>query len=166
MYMYTSTNLPSRPLFVVNPMYTYIYIYTYVGLTPNPIFVVNPLQVTPNNTREDQAGVDVDALPPSAFRPTPLTYKGAAGHANTYVDKVLLSGNKNDTHLIKLRVRSTRRPELGDKFSSRHGQSRAPHPININIHIYSSSCACDRPGGQGWETSSRCDTDKVGRLTL
>ncbi|MDG2113477.1 MAG: acetyl-CoA C-acyltransferase, partial [Actinomycetota bacterium] len=51
-----------------------------------------------------------------------LTYKGPHGHDHTYVDKVMLSGNKNDTHLIKLRIRSTRRPELGDKFSSRHGQ--------------------------------------------
>jgi DNA-directed RNA polymerase III subunit RPC2 len=34
----------------------------------------------------------------------------------------MLSGNQNDTHLVKVRVRSTRRPDLGDKFSSRHGQ--------------------------------------------
>jgi len=78
-------------------------------------------KVTPNNTREDQPGGEAD-LPPAAYRPTPLTYKGPHGHDHTYVDKVMLSGNKNDTHLIKLRIRSTRRPELGDKFSSRHGQ--------------------------------------------
>ena len=77
--------------------------------------------MTPNNTREDQPGGEAD-LPPAAYRPTPLTYKGPHGHDHTYVDKVMLSGNKNDTHLIKLRIRSTRRPELGDKFSSRHGQ--------------------------------------------
>jgi DNA-directed RNA polymerase III subunit RPC2 len=41
---------------------------------------------------------------------------------DTYVDRVMLSGNKNDRQLVKIRVRSTRRPELGDKFSSRHGQ--------------------------------------------
>lgn len=41
---------------------------------------------------------------------------------DSYVDRVMLSGNKSERHLIKIRVRSTRRPELGDKFSSRHGQ--------------------------------------------
>ena len=50
-----------------------------------------------------------------------VTYDG--GHfSHRYVDRVMLSSNKNDRHLIKIRVRSTRRPELGDKFSSRHGQ--------------------------------------------
>ena len=51
-----------------------------------------------------------------------LAYKGPLGHNDTYVDRVMLSGNKNERHLMKLRIRSTRRPELGDKFSSRHGQ--------------------------------------------
>ena len=30
--------------------------------------------------------------------------------------------NQNDERLIKMLIRTTRRPELGDKFSSRHGQ--------------------------------------------
>lgn len=77
---------------------------------------------TPNDTRDDLLGQDPENLPLDRYRPTPMTYKGPIGHANTYVDKVMLSSNKNDRHLIKIRVRSTRRPELGDKFSSRHGQ--------------------------------------------
>lgn len=48
-----------------------------------------------------------------------MNYKGAE-HA--YVDKVLLTSNENDHFLVKVLIRSTRRPELGDKFSSRHGQ--------------------------------------------
>ena len=35
---------------------------------------------------------------------------------------MLLTTNEADQNLIKVLVRQTRRPELGDKFSSRHGQ--------------------------------------------
>ena len=48
-----------------------------------------------------------------------MTYKSpVAGH----IDKVMISDTDNDQTLIKVLVRQTRRPELGDKFSSRHGQ--------------------------------------------
>lgn len=39
-----------------------------------------------------------------------------------YADKVLVSANDSNTTIIKIQTRQTRRPELGDKFSSRHGQ--------------------------------------------
>lgn len=39
-----------------------------------------------------------------------------------YADKVLISANESNTPIIKIQTRQTRRPELGDKFSSRHGQ--------------------------------------------
>lgn len=39
-----------------------------------------------------------------------------------YIDKLMLSTSESDQTLIKVLVRQTRRPELGDKFSSRHGQ--------------------------------------------
>jgi DNA-directed RNA polymerase III subunit RPC2 len=35
---------------------------------------------------------------------------------------VLLTSNDADHFLLKIKMRSLRRPELGDKFSSRHGQ--------------------------------------------
>ena len=38
------------------------------------------------------------------------------------VDKMLLSTNADDHFFVKVTLRSTRRPEIGDKFSSRHGQ--------------------------------------------
>jgi DNA-directed RNA polymerase III subunit RPC2 len=38
------------------------------------------------------------------------------------IDKVLLSEGEDDQMLIKTLFRETRRPEVGDKFSSRHGQ--------------------------------------------
>jgi len=55
-----------------------------------------------------------------------ITYKGAPMRYKSpqtgYVDKVLLTTTESDQTLIKVLVRQTRRPELGDKFSSRHGQ--------------------------------------------
>jgi DNA-directed RNA polymerase III subunit RPC2 len=39
-----------------------------------------------------------------------------------YIDKVMISQTENDSTLVKVQTRQTRRPELGDKFSSRHGQ--------------------------------------------
>ncbi|KAG0157147.1 hypothetical protein PDIDSM_4332 [Penicillium digitatum] len=40
----------------------------------------------------------------------------------SYIDKVLVSATEGETQLIKVLTRQTRRPEVGDKFSSRHGQ--------------------------------------------
>lgn len=40
-----------------------------------------------------------------------------------YVDQLMISTNEqSDVPIIKVRTRQTRRPEVGDKFSSRHGQ--------------------------------------------
>ncbi|KAG6837761.1 DNA-directed RNA polymerase III subunit [Arthromyces matolae] len=53
------------------------------------------------------------------YKNAPLTYKSpVAGN----IDKVMISDTENDQTLIKVLIRQTRRPELGDKFSSRHGQ--------------------------------------------
>jgi DNA-directed RNA polymerase III subunit RPC2 len=40
----------------------------------------------------------------------------------SYIDKVMISSTENESTVIKVQTRQTRRPELGDKFSSRHGQ--------------------------------------------
>ncbi|KAJ1916405.1 DNA-directed RNA polymerase III complex subunit Rpc2 [Mycoemilia scoparia] len=53
------------------------------------------------------------------YKPTPLTFKYPEP---AYVDKTMLTTGENDQTLIKFLIRQTRRPELGDKFSSRHGQ--------------------------------------------
>lgn len=50
---------------------------------------------------------------------TPVDYKGLEP---SMIDKVLISTNGDDDYLIKLKLRQTRIPEIGDKFSSRHGQ--------------------------------------------
>lgn len=53
------------------------------------------------------------------YNPSPESYKGTAP---SYVDRIQLSSNPEKQFQIKLIARQTRRPEIGDKFSSRHGQ--------------------------------------------
>ncbi|CCA66782.1 probable DNA-directed RNA polymerase III, 130 KD subunit [Serendipita indica DSM 11827] len=53
------------------------------------------------------------------YRPTPLTYKTKVAG---YIDRVMITDTDNDQALVKVLIRQTRIPELGDKFSSRHGQ--------------------------------------------
>jgi DNA-directed RNA polymerase III subunit RPC2 len=55
----------------------------------------------------------------ATFKPTPLTYKYPG---TSVVDRVIITTNEEDQTMVKCMVRQTRRPELGDKFSSRHGQ--------------------------------------------
>ena len=55
----------------------------------------------------------------SEYRDTPLTYRLPDP---AYVDKIMLSVTESESTLIKVLTRQTRRPEVGDKFSSRHGQ--------------------------------------------
>lgn len=71
---------------------------------------------TPTNAN-DKAFVGPAATVP--YKNTPMTYKSpVAGN----IDKVMISDTDNDQTIIKVLIRQTRRPELGDKFSSRHGQ--------------------------------------------
>ncbi|CAD1478998.1 unnamed protein product, partial [Heterotrigona itama] len=53
------------------------------------------------------------------YKDVPVVFKGPVP---AYVEKVMISSNSEDAFLIKLLLRQTRRPEIGDKFSSRHGQ--------------------------------------------
>ncbi|KAI1471396.1 beta and beta-prime subunits of DNA dependent RNA-polymerase [Daldinia caldariorum] len=53
------------------------------------------------------------------YRETPLSYRLSDP---AYIDKVMVTQTERETQLIKVQTRQTRRPELGDKFSSRHGQ--------------------------------------------
>ena len=53
------------------------------------------------------------------YRDMPMTYRL---DDDAYIDKVLLSVTESDNRLLKIQTRQTRRPEVGDKFSSRHGQ--------------------------------------------
>lgn len=55
------------------------------------------------------------------YKPSRQTYKGPEGET-AVVDRVSLCSDKNNNLCIKFMIRHTRRPEVGDKFSSRHGQ--------------------------------------------
>lgn len=48
-----------------------------------------------------------------------IAYRGAM---NAVAEKVLLTCNDEEQYLVKVLIAQCRRPELGDKFSSRHGQ--------------------------------------------
>ncbi|KAJ6797280.1 DNA-directed RNA polymerase III subunit 2 [Iris pallida] len=61
------------------------------------------------------------ALKDKDYINTNAMYKGIDGET-TVVDRVILCSDINDRLSIKLIIRHTRRPEVGDKFSSRHGQ--------------------------------------------
>merc|ERR1719192_3114851 len=72
----------------------------------------------PLNPLEQKDG-NVNAPRQQEYRDVPTTYKGPIP---SFVEKVMISSNADDMYLIKMLLRQTRRPELGDKFSSRHGQ--------------------------------------------
>ena len=74
---------------------------------------------TPINTRDPVP--DAYHNQESFYKAAPQVYKGPQDETGV-VDKVLLTSNEENHFLVKALVRQTRRPEVGDKFSSRHGQ--------------------------------------------
>ena len=82
-------------------------------------------KMSPRNTR-DLAPEPLDVNNPNHYRRAPSVYKGpsmdASSTESAVVDKVLVTANDENYMMIKALVRHTRRPEIGDKFSSRHGQ--------------------------------------------
>ncbi|KAL7157927.1 hypothetical protein ABFS83_02G108700 [Erythranthe nasuta] len=61
------------------------------------------------------------ALPDSSYRSSREHYKGSVGES-AVIDRVALFSDRDNNMKIKFMTRQTRRPEVGDKFSSRHGQ--------------------------------------------
>jgi DNA-directed RNA polymerase III subunit RPC2 len=82
-------------------------------VNPGDVFVNKQ---TPTNANDNSFNGQAAAV---AYKNTPMTYKSPMPGI---IDKVMISDTENDQTLIKVLIRQTRRPELGDKFSSRHGQ--------------------------------------------
>lgn len=53
------------------------------------------------------------------YKATPVCYKNPV---SSYVDRVILTEDGDGMKIYKVVTRQTRRPEIGDKFASRHGQ--------------------------------------------
>ncbi|KAJ7949400.1 DNA-directed RNA polymerase subunit beta [Quillaja saponaria] len=90
--------------------------------SPGEIIRANDIYInkqSPINTRRS-IGSSAASLPDNAYRPSIQTFKGEGD--NWVVDRVVLSSDKNTNLCFKFVMRHTRRPEIGDKFSSRHGQ--------------------------------------------
>lgn len=71
---------------------------------------------TPTNANDNSFTGQASTVP---YKNAPMTYKSPVAG---YIDKVMITDTENDQTLLKVLIRQTRRPELGDKFSSRHGQ--------------------------------------------
>lgn len=71
-------------------------------------------KVSPTETKE-LLKMDGDAT----YKATPVCYKSAV---SSYIDRVILTTNTEGLAIYKIVTRQTRRPEIGDKFASRHGQ--------------------------------------------
>jgi DNA-directed RNA polymerase III subunit RPC2 len=66
---------------------------------------------------------DEMAATPGMRQPGRMSYSSHKSRNPAYIDKVLLAtGDDGEQMVVKVLFRETRRPELGDKFSSRHGQ--------------------------------------------
>ena len=94
-----------------------------VGELLEPGFIMcnkeSPTDTTTNITGANFGFNSGLANPHIQYKPSNLTFRGGAP---SYVDKVLITSNEHEQFLIKVMLRQVRRPEIGDKFASRHGQ--------------------------------------------
>ncbi len=86
---------------------------------PGDVYINKQTPTNANANANDTTSFSGNQAATVPYKNTPMTYKSpVAGH----IDKVMITDTENDHTLIKVLIRQTRRPELGDKFSSRHGQ--------------------------------------------
>ncbi|KAL8814416.1 MAG: hypothetical protein Q9223_006353 [Gallowayella weberi] len=82
-------------------------------ISSNEVYIMKQV---PLNASSTAIGSDYGT---AEYRDTPMTYRL---DDPSYVDKLMITVNEADSRVIKMQTRQTRRPEVGDKFSSRHGQ--------------------------------------------
>jgi len=82
--------------------------------SPNP-----PTAPSPPNASGGRGRGTPSTTPTIRYKGQPCSYKGPMP---SIVDRVLLTSNETDPFLVKVMLRQVRRPEVGDKFASRHGQ--------------------------------------------
>ncbi|KAL8595334.1 DNA-directed RNA polymerase III subunit RPC2 [Nucella lapillus] len=75
-------------------------------------------KAVPKVSQQEEGGGPA-AMAEMEYREAPSCYKGLTP---SYADKVMVASNSEEACIIKVLLRQTRRPEIGDKFSSRHGQ--------------------------------------------
>ncbi|CAN7124374.1 unnamed protein product [Brassica rapa subsp. narinosa] len=83
-------------------------------IRPNDVYINKQIPVDTRNKITTQPS-------DTQYRPAREYFKGPEGETQM-VERVALCSHKNGNLCIKYNIRHTRRPELGDKFSSRHGQ--------------------------------------------
>jgi len=66
---------------------------------------------------DDSAPTNADGE--TNYKPEPQVFKGTDP---VHVDRIIMTSNLDESCIIKMMSRQTRIPEIGDKFSSRHGQ--------------------------------------------
>lgn len=83
---------------------------------------VNAGDVYINKVTPEQAHatgiIGSDTGQPAKYLPSAMTYKPSDP---SYIGKIMLTANEGETKLVKVITRQIRRPEVGNKFSFRHG---------------------------------------------
>jgi DNA-directed RNA polymerase III subunit RPC2 len=82
-------------------------------VSPNNVLINKEM---PSNTSNPVANPN---FPEGGYKPAPLVFRAPD---EGIIDRVMITSTPTEHMLVKVLVRHTRRPELGDKFSSRHGQ--------------------------------------------
>ena len=79
---------------------------------------------SPTDTTTNPGGADLGvnmgmSMANVDYKPSGMFYRKPMA---CHVDKVLITSNEHEQYLVKVMLRQVRRPEIGDKFASRHGQ--------------------------------------------